>query len=47
MTYQKPTITLLGKAQALVMGGGGKPKLPYSDSPQMGFRSVAAYEADE
>jgi len=47
MKYDKPEIVALGKAQAIVLSGGGKPTVPYSDSPNMGFRSVAAYEADE
>jgi len=45
MKYEKPELVELGTAQELVLSGGGKPNLPYSDNP--GFRSIAAYEADE
>jgi hypothetical protein len=46
MKYEKPTIRVVGNAQALVLGTKGE--TPLSDSPQVPpIHSMNAYEADE
>jgi hypothetical protein len=46
MTYEKPNISRLGTAPALVMGTKHVP--PLADSAPPDFRkSIAAYESDE
>ena len=46
MKYEKPTVNMVGNAQALVLGT--KHVQPYSDNVPTDFiQSLNAYEADE
>ena len=46
MTYEKPTIEVVGNAQALVLGT--KNLSPYQDAfPSTQMHSLLAYESDE